>query len=30
MREDKGYYGIPPIKASHWAWQIYILSLIHI
>lgn len=24
MREDKGYYGIPPIKASHWAWQIYI------
>lgn len=24
MRDDRGYYGIPPIKASHWAWQIYI------
>ncbi|MGI8648897.1 MAG: NrfD/PsrC family molybdoenzyme membrane anchor subunit [Rubrobacter sp.] len=24
QRDDKGYYGIPPIKASHWAWQIYI------
>ncbi|WP_119065732.1 NrfD/PsrC family molybdoenzyme membrane anchor subunit [Rubrobacter indicoceani] len=24
MRDDKGYYGIPPIKASHWAWQIYL------
>lgn len=24
MRDDKGYYGIPPIKASHWKWQIYV------
>ncbi|AHY47851.1 Formate-dependent nitrite reductase membrane component [Rubrobacter radiotolerans] len=23
-REDEGYYGIPPLKASHWAWQIYV------
>jgi formate-dependent nitrite reductase membrane component NrfD len=21
-REDKGYYGIPPIKHAHWTWQI--------
>jgi formate-dependent nitrite reductase membrane component NrfD len=21
-RDDKGYYGIPPIKAAHWTWQI--------
>jgi formate-dependent nitrite reductase membrane component NrfD len=21
-RGDKGYYGIPPIKAAHWTWQI--------
>src|ERR671917_2320678 len=21
-REDKNYYGIPPIKPAHWTWQI--------
>lgn len=21
-REDKHYYGIPPIKHAHWTWQI--------
>lgn len=21
-RDEKGYYGIPPIKAAHWTWQI--------
>lgn len=21
-RQDKGYYGIPPIKKAHWTWQI--------
>src|SRR5918999_5371299 len=22
QREDKNYYGIPPIKHAHWTWQI--------
>jgi formate-dependent nitrite reductase membrane component NrfD len=21
-REDRGYYGVPPIKHAHWTWQI--------
>ncbi len=21
-RDEKGYYGVPPIKAAHWTWQI--------
>ena len=21
-RDDKGYYGIPPIKKAHWTWQV--------
>src|SRR3712207_6632444 len=21
-REDKNYYGVPPIKHAHWTWQI--------
>jgi formate-dependent nitrite reductase membrane component NrfD len=24
QREDKNYYGIPPIKHAHWTWQIYV------
>lgn len=23
-REDKNYYGIPPIKRAHWTWQIFV------
>src|SRR5215212_8494162 len=23
-REDKGYYGIPPLKAPHWIWSIWV------
>jgi formate-dependent nitrite reductase membrane component NrfD len=23
-REDKGYYGIPPLKAPHWIWSIWL------
>ncbi|MGH3086256.1 MAG: NrfD/PsrC family molybdoenzyme membrane anchor subunit [Rubrobacteraceae bacterium] len=23
-REDKNYYGIPPIKHAHWTWQIHL------
>ena len=22
QRQDKNYYGIPPIKKAHWTWQI--------
>src|SRR5919107_3922519 len=24
QRDDKGYYGIPPIKAPHWIWSIWL------
>ncbi len=24
QREDKNYYGIPPIKRAHWTWQIFV------
>ncbi|HZC18213.1 MAG TPA: NrfD/PsrC family molybdoenzyme membrane anchor subunit, partial [Rubrobacteraceae bacterium] len=23
-RDDKGYYGIPPIKKAHWTWEIFV------
>ena len=23
-RDDKGYYGIPPLKPAHWVWQIWL------
>jgi formate-dependent nitrite reductase membrane component NrfD len=23
-RNDKGYYGIPPLKPAHWRWQIWL------
>ena len=24
QRDDKGYYGIPPIKKAHWTWEIFV------